>query len=84
MNQVIWDGGATRTQKEIIKATDAVEKNNIEVTLFNIKESVNQVFFGILLIDEQLKQLAILTDKLNLQFSAVKQSKDNGYAYQID
>lgn len=84
INQTIWDGGATKTQKEIIKANKEVEKASVDVSLFNIRERVNQVYFGILVIDEQLKQLDILNENLNLNLKKVKLSKDNGLAYQTD
>ena len=84
VNQVIWDGGATKTQKEIIKTNAEVEKANIDVALFSIRERVSQIYFGILLIDEQLKQIDILNDNLNRNLNRIKLSKDNGLAYQSD
>lgn len=84
INQTIWDGGATRSQKSIIKANSEVEKAVVDVSLFNIRERVNQVFFGILVIDEQLKQLNILNENLNLNLKKVQLAKDNGLTYQSD
>ena len=84
INQTIWDGGATRSQKEIVKANTAVEKADIDVAFHNLRERVNQLFFGILLLDEQLKQSAILTDNLNRNLKAVKLSNENGIAYSSD
>ncbi len=84
VNQVLWDGGATRTAKDIAKAAADVEKAGTDVSVYSIRERVNQVFFGILLIDEQLKQLAILEDNLNRNLNRVQLSKDNGLAYQSD
>jgi len=84
VNQVIWDGGATKTQKEIAKAGAGVEKSNIDVSLFAIRERVNQIYFGILVIDEQMKQLDILNDNLNRNLEKARLSKENGLAYQSD
>jgi len=84
VNQTIWDGGATRSQKEIAKASGEVESANIDVVLYSIKERVNQLYFGILLIDEQLNQLAIAQEVINRDLNAVTLSKDNGLAYQTD
>lgn len=84
INQVIWDGGATRSQKDIAKASVEVDKATLDVSFYNIRERVNQLYFGILVIDEQLKQLAILNDNLNRNMNKVKLSKDNGLAYQSD
>ena len=84
VNQAIWDGGATKAQKDIIRANQAVEENGLAVSLFSIRDRVNQVFFGILVIDEQLRQLNILTDRFSISLQKVKLSKENGYAYQSD
>ena len=84
VNQVLWDGGATRTAKDIAKAAADVEKAGTDVSMYSIRERVNQVYFGILLIEEQLKQLSILEENLNRNLNRVQLSKDNGLAYQSD
>ncbi len=84
LNQTLWDGGATHSQKDIATASAEVDKAGIEVSFYNIRERVNQLFFGILVIDEQLKQLDIVTENLVRNFNNVKLSKDNGLAYQSD
>lgn len=84
VNQTIWDGGATKSQKDIIKSSVEVEKSSVDVSLYSIRERVNQLFFGILLIDEQSKQLGILYEELKLGLNKVRLSKENGLAYQSD
>lgn len=84
INQVIWDGGATRTQKNIVKAKAEVDKANVDVSFYTIRERVNQVYFGILMIDEQLKHLDILQETLSRNLNNVKLTKENGLAYQSD
>jgi outer membrane protein TolC len=84
LNQTIWDGGATRTQKNIINATAEVDKSNLEVNLRTMRERINQLYFGILLIDEQLKQLDILNTNLQRNLKNVELTKENGYAYKSD
>lgn len=84
INQTIWDGGATRTQKNIINATAEVDKSNLEVNLRTMRERINQLYFGILLIDEQLKQLDILNSNLQRNLKNVELTKENGYAYKSE
>jgi outer membrane protein TolC len=84
INQVIWDGGATHTQKVIAKAKSEVDKANIDVSFYSIRERVNQIYFGVLIIDEQLKQLAILKENLERNLTNIKLTQDNGLAYQSD
>ena len=84
ISQLIWDGGATHTQKEVAKAGAGVDKASLDVSMFEIRDRVNQLYFGILLIDEQLKILSILDENLRRSLNNVELSKDNGLAYQTD
>lgn len=84
LNQTIWDGGATHSQKKIISAQTSVQKAEIEVALHSIQERVNQLFFSILLLDEQQNLLTLLTDNLNRNLKAVKLSQENGLVYSSD
>ena len=84
LNQTIWDGGATKTQKEIINAQSEMDKATIEVALHELKSRVNELYFGILLVDEQLKQLEIQNTILSNNINRIKQLNDNGLAYKTD
>jgi outer membrane protein TolC len=84
VNQTIWDGGATKTQKKIINAQSDLDKNNIDVALHDLKSRVNQLYFGILLVDEQLKQLEIQNIILSNNINRLKQLNENGQVYKTD
>ena len=84
VNQTIWDGGATKAQKKIISAQAETEKANVTVALHELKARVNQLFFAILLLDEQLKQLDIQNAILSNNVNRIKQLSDNGLAYKTD
>ena len=84
INQNIWDGGATKVQKDIAGASAEVEEANIEVELYSLRDRLNQIYFGILLLDEQEKQLDTLSKNLKRTLSNVKLSMENGLAYQSD
>ncbi len=84
VNQVIWDGGATKTQKKIIEASSNVDKASVEVSLYDLRSRVNQLYFGMLLIDEQLKQLEIQNKILANNVDKVKKLHENGLAYKTD
>lgn len=83
-SQVIWDGGVISTQKKITSLSSEVEKQKLEVDLYTLKDRVNQLFFGILLLNEQLKQTDILKNDLLTNYNRVKAYKQNGLAYQAD
>lgn len=83
-SQLIWDGGIISAQKKITKASTDVDKQKLEVDLFNLNERVNQLFFGILLLDEQIKQTVTLQDELDVNYKRVLSYKQNGVANQSD
>lgn len=56
VNQIIWDGGATKSKNQITQATSETEKQQIEVELYQLKERVNALYFGILLLEAQERQ----------------------------
>ena len=84
INQTIWDGGATKTKKKIINAQSETDKANVDVAMHDLRSRVNQLYFGILLIDEQLKQLEIQNTTLTNNVNRIKQLTDNGLAYKTD
>lgn len=83
-SQIIWDGGVTASQKKIIKATAEVEKERIEVDLYSLRDRINQIFFGILLLEEQLKQNETLQKELVTNYDRVVAFMKNGVANQSD
>jgi outer membrane protein TolC len=84
VNQNLWDGGATKTQKKIIEAQSETDRAGVDVAMNDLKSRVNQLYFGILLIDEQLKQLKVQNTILNNNLDRIKKLHDNGLAYSTD
>jgi len=84
VNQVIWDGGTTGAQKDVIAASADVEKANLDVSMHQIRERVDQLYFGILVTDAQLAQLDVATASLQRNLDKLQLSKDNGLALQSD
>ena len=54
VQQTVFDGGAIRSQKEITRQQGSVQAAQNEVNLYNIRKRVNEMYFGLLLIDEQM------------------------------
>lgn len=82
--QPIWDGGKIEAEKENIKAKSKSEESSLEVQLYNLKYRINQLFFSILLLDEQLKQNDLYAQDLERTYNMVKQSVKNGVANTSD
>ena len=64
-SQWLYDGGLIKEQKKLQEANSAIEEQKLEVELYNLKQRINQLFFGILLNNEQLALNDLL--KKNIQ-----------------
>lgn len=80
VTQTIFDGGVIRRQKQIQEAGAAVEEQSLEVELYKLKDRINQLFFGILLVDEQIKQTAISNKDIEAALKKAEASIANGVA----
>ena len=84
LNQSIWDGGMIHAQKKSTRAATEVDKRKTEVDLYALNERVNQLFFGLLLLNEQLKQNELLQKELQTNLDRISSFKDNGVANDAD
>lgn len=84
INQVIWDGGVLASRKQAIKSNAELEKQKVEVDLYTLKDRVNQLFFGLLLLREQQVQSNILKQELQTNLEKIKACLRNGVANQSD
>lgn len=80
VNQLIYDGGTIKQQKELQRANATVEQTKLESSLYQLKERINQLFFGILLIDEQIKQNNLLVNDIQIGQKKVEALIANGTA----
>ena len=55
LNQVIWDGGETRKQKNLAAVSSELQAVQTDVEMYSVRGRVNDLFFGILLIDENIR-----------------------------
>ena len=56
LQQTIWDGGTSKAKREITRADSEEAANRLRVNLYQIRERVMSLYFGLLLVDEQIKQ----------------------------
>jgi outer membrane protein TolC len=78
--QVIYDGGLTGKQKKVDLASYEIEKTQVEVELHQLKENINQVYFSIIIIQENKKLLSILKDELLTKLKDIEVAVENGVA----
>jgi outer membrane protein TolC len=78
MNQMIYDGGRIESSRDLEKATEHMEKQSVEVDLYEIKEQVLEVFFSILLMDKQLAILESARSDLEKKEQTVASAVNHG------
>lgn len=81
IGQVMYDGGVMRSQQALQQFNADAETQRVEVELYALKDRINQVFLGALLLDEQLKQVALIRSDLNRGISRTQAQVDNGVAF---
>ena len=55
VQQTIYDGGVIGSQKRIAREQGKVQTAQNEVNIYHVRKRVNEMYFGLLLIDEQIK-----------------------------
>lgn len=84
VQQTLWDGGDIRSRKRLTRAASEVELEKQHVDMYALTDRVNQLFFGILLLDEQLKQNSLLQEDLGRTHKQVADYIANGIATPSD
>ena len=54
ISQTLYDGGAIRSQKAIAREQGKVEAAQAEVSLYQVRRRVNEMYFSLLMLDEQI------------------------------
>lgn len=81
VSQVVYDGGNMAAQRNVQNANALVEDQKAEVELYKVKDRINQLYLGILLIDEQLKQVALVKNDIQLGIKRIEAQVKNGTAF---
>ena len=55
VNQIIYDGGAMSSQKAIAREQGSVQKAQNDVSMYQIHKRVNEMYFSLLMLNEQIK-----------------------------
>jgi outer membrane protein TolC len=84
VTQTIYDGGIMSSQAGIQESVNEIDDQKVEIELLKIKERVNQIYLGILLIDAQLNQVDLVIKDLNASISKLEAAYANGTATKPD
>lgn len=84
IKQSLYDGGQIAARKKVVWAESQVQKQQLDVSMYAINEQVDQLFFSILLLDEQLEQNALLKKDLATSEQTIRSMMIGGIANQTD
>ncbi len=76
--QVIYDGGLIKRQKAVEESSLQVNNQSIKTKLYSLNEQVNEIFFLILIFQEQQKLLKLTQQTLDKQLKLVISGVKNG------
>lgn len=84
LSQVVWDGGELAARREVAAAEGRVQKARTTVGLYDVRRQVDELFFGILLLDERLRLNADLQTLLHDNCRKLEQACERGTAMRSD
>lgn len=84
VNQTIWDGGYSKANLDIAKADAKVERKQNEIALYDLQSRVNDIYFGVLLLEERKAQTENLIEILESNLNRMRVYQRNDIAMQSD
>ena len=84
VQQLVFDGGAIRNQKEMTRLQGVVESAQNEVSMYSVRQRVNEMYFALLLLDEQILLNKDLQALLNGNEKKLASLYKKGTAAEVD
>ena len=84
VSQIVWDGGSVSAKRNSVSAKSEAEEKSLEVSLYTVRERVNQLFFGILLCDAMAEQNRLFREELQRTYTQIASLVQGGLAHQAD
>ncbi|HTJ10425.1 MAG TPA: TolC family protein [Dinghuibacter sp.] len=78
VSQTLTDFGINHQKKQISRTDAAIQEENLNTQLYALKDRVNQLFFGVLLIDGQLEQNDLSRANIQTGIDKVQAAIANG------
>jgi outer membrane protein TolC len=80
VNQAIYDGHVTSYQKRVEEYNLRADQKGVQAELYKLRERVNQLYFGILAIDQSIKLLETNVTRIEAKIKEVSSAVQNGAA----
>ena len=83
VNQPISELFLVKDQKALQEANSSIRQENLEVELYRLKDRINQLFFGALMIDEQIRQNELLKKDIQTGINRINAFIKNGTDFKV-
>lgn len=84
IRQKIFDGGAAKTREELEEADRLVSRQQNEIELYKIKETVNVLYFNTLVLQENLSVVNLKKGTLDERIKIISSAVNNGVSLPND
>lgn len=78
INQLIYDGGLTPARKAVERANADVQIKSAETELYQLNDRINQLFFALLMVQENIKALQLTQNELETRIKLLESGVRNG------
>ncbi|HQS54529.1 MAG TPA: TolC family protein [Sediminibacterium sp.] len=81
LNQLIYDGGIIKNQKQFQERSNLIDDQKLEVELYKLKDRINQLYLGLLLIEAQISQAKLLNQNIQIGLKTVNAQLASGTVF---
>jgi len=78
LNQTIYDGGAVSIQKQLEDVNGSLSRQNVNVSLYQLRNEVNGAYFQVLLLKKKKQSLLLMKKQLEKRMQMVQSQVQNG------
>lgn len=84
LTQPLYDGGAIAAQKQAARAEAEANRRGLDASLYGLRSRVEQLYFGVLLIDEQLRLNDTFVALIQANIDRTEAAIRHGIAHESD
>ena len=84
LQQTVFDGGAISAQKQVAREQGAVQQAQLDVSLYQVRQRVNEMYFGLLLLEDQIRLNNDLQEQLAASEKKLTSMVKHGTAAECD
>ena len=84
VQQTVFDGGAISAQKRVAREQGSVQQAQLDVSLYNVRQRVNEMYFALLLLEDQIRLNSDLQEQLAASEKKLTSMVKHGTAAQCD